>query len=302
MTAALAVYCAASLEESAPPTQTAHRVDDSHVFAIEMVRVGNQVLRVGRTRGDGRHPPLLMFNGIGGNIELLAPLALALSEREVITFDIPGVGHSLMPKRPYRLRDIAKLASLLLDHFGHQAVDVLGVSWGGAAAQQFVRTAPQRCRRLILCATGMGVFMVPGRPSVLWKMATPRRYINKRYSRAVAGDIYGGDFRRNPDAAAEHFKHVKWQSSLGYYLQLAAAMGWTSVHWLHRIHQPTLVMAGADDPLIPMVNARLMQRLIPNSELAMFDCGHLFLLTRTEASSTTIREFLDRPETPRSPT
>jgi pimeloyl-ACP methyl ester carboxylesterase len=126
-------------------------------------------------------------------------------------------------------------------------------------------------------------------------MATPRRYVSKRYARAIAGDIYGGDFRRDPDAAGEHFKHVKWQSSLGYYLQLAAAVGWTSIHWLHRIGQPTLLMAGADDPLVPLVNAKLMQCLIPNSELAVFDCGHLFLLTRTEASSTTIRAFLDRP-------
>lgn len=260
-----------------------------------MLHVGQQVLRVGRTRGTGRHPPLLMFNGIGGNIELLAPLAHALSERETITFDIPGVGHSLMPRRPYRLRDIAKLATGLLDQLGHPIVDVLGVSWGGAAAQQFARSAPQRCRRLVLCATGTGAFMLPGRPSVLWKMATPRRYISKRYARSVAGDIYGGDFRLNPDAAAEHFKHVKWQSSLGYYLQLAAAAGWTSIHWLHRIGQPTLLMAGSDDPLIPLLNAKLMHRLIPNSELAVFDCGHLFLLTRTEASGNRIREFLDRP-------
>lgn len=281
----------------APPAQSKHRVDDGHVFKIEMVHVGKQVLRVGRTRGDrvhGHHPPLLMFNGIGGNIELLAPLALALAERAVITFDIPGVGHSQMPSRPYRLSDIAKLASRMLDQLGYREVDVLGVSWGGAAAQQFVRTVPQRCRRLILCATAAGAFMVPGRPSVLWKMATPRRYISKRYSRKVAGDIYGGEFRRNPDVAAEHFKHVKWQSSLGYYLQLAAAAGWTSSHWLHRIQQPTLLMAGADDPLIPLINARLMNRLIPHSELAVFDCGHLFLLTRTEASCTRIREFLDR--------
>jgi len=263
-------------------------------FAIEMLRVGDQMLRVGRTPGNGRHPPLLMFNGIGGNIEMLAPLASALPEREVITFDIPGVGHSLMPRRPYRLRHIAHLACGLLDRLGHRQADVLGVSWGGAAAQQFARTAPQRCRRLVLCATGTGVFMVPGRPHVLWKMATPRRYVSKSYARAIAGDIYGGDFRRDPDAAAGHFRHVKWQSSLGYYLQLLAAAGWTSIHWLHRIEQPTLVMVGLDDPLVPMVNAKLMRRLIPNSELAVFDCGHLFLLTRTEASSATIREFLDR--------
>lgn len=295
MTATAALHDTTTRDGPSPTAHAAHRLDDGHVFSVEMIRVGSQILRVGRTRGNGRHPPLLVFNGIGGNIELLAPLALALAEREVITFDIPGVGHSQMPRRPYRLRHIAQLACGLLDQLGHELVDVLGVSWGGAAAQQFVRTAPQRGRRLILCATAAGVFMVPGRPSVLWKMATPRRYISKRYARSVVGDIYGGDFRRDPDVAAEHFKHVKWQSSLGYYLQLAAAAGWTSIHWLHRIRQPTLIMAGVDDPLIPMVNARLMHRLIPNSELTVLDCGHLFLLTRTEASCTKIREFLNRP-------
>ena len=54
-------------------------------------------------------------------------------------------------------------------------------------------------------------------------------------------------------------------------------------------------MAGADDPLVPLLNAKLMHRLIPGSELRVFDCGHLFLLTRTEASVAAIREFLDRP-------
>jgi len=77
--------------------------------------------------------------------------------------------------------------------------------------------------------------MLPARPSVLWKMATPRRYVSRRYARTIVGDIYGGDFRSDPDTAADHFRHIKWQSSLGYYLQIAAASGWTSIHWLHRI-------------------------------------------------------------------
>lgn len=293
MSAAMTANHAAPTSDGAP--SPARAAGHGGVFAIQVVRVGAQALRVGRTHGDGRRRPLLMFNGIGGNVEMLAPLAQALPEREVITFDIPGVGHSQMPARPYRLRDIVNLACGLLDQLGHAEVDVLGISWGGTVAQQFAHTAPQRCRRLVLCATATGAVMWPARPSVLWKMATPRRYISRSYARSIAGDIYGGDFRHNPDAAVEHFKHVKWQSSLGYYLQLAAVAGWTSIHWLSRIHQPTLVMAGADDPLIPMKNARLMHRLIRGSELKVLDCGHLFLLTRIDESSAAIRRFLDAP-------
>ena len=270
------------------------RSSGGHAFVIEIVRFGTQSLRVGRQPGGGG-VPLLMFNGIGGNIELLAPVAGLMPDREVITFDVPGVGHSAMPARPYRMGSIARLAAAVLDHFGHAQADVLGVSWGGAAAQQFARGYASRCRRLVLCATGPGVVMLPARPSVLLKMATPRRYMSRDYARSVSGDIYGGDFRRQPELAAEFFKHVRWQSRLGYYLQLGAAWGWTSIHWLHRLRQPTLIMAGRDDPLVPLANAKLMHVLISHSELQVFDCGHLFLMTRAEASARAIGEFLDRP-------
>jgi poly(3-hydroxyalkanoate) depolymerase len=278
-------------------SETPPRATGRPAFATEIVRIGTQALRVGRQPGNAREGgvPLLMFNGIGGNIELLTPIARRMPEREVITFDIPGVGHSAMPSRPYRMRGIARLAAAVLDHFGHARADVLGVSWGGAAAQQFARSFGPRCRRLILCATAPGVVMLPARPSVLLKMATPRRYMSSDYARSESGEIYGGDFRSHPELAAEFFKHVRWQSRLGYYLQLGAAWGWTSIHWLHRLRQPTLIMAGRDDPLVPLANAKLMRLLIPHSELQVFDCGHLFLMTRGVASARAIGKFLDRP-------
>jgi len=266
-----------------------------HPFTIGMQRIHGQLLRVGRQRGSGGGVPLLLFNGIGGNIELLGPVPTWMPEREVITFDIPGVGHSPMPAFPYRLKGIARLAAGLLDHYGHAQADILGISWGGGVAQQFARSQAPRCRRLILCATATGMVMVPSHPRVALKMATPARYMSRSHARRVSGDIYGGDFRADPGLAAEHFKHVRWQSRLGYYLQIAAMAGWTSVHWLHRLKQPTLLMAGNDDPLVPLLNARLMHRLIPNCELKVFDCGHLFLLTRAAESARAINEFLDRP-------
>jgi poly(3-hydroxyalkanoate) depolymerase len=261
---------------------------------MEMLRIGNQLLRVGRKVGSGRGEPLLMFNGIGANIELLNPIAARMPERELIAFDVPGVGHSQLPVWPYRLKYVVRLARGILDHYGHRRCDVLGVSWGGAAAQQFARSEPRRCRRLILCATAAGAVMWPGHPTVLWKLATPRRFMSRAYARRIAGEIYGGDYRRDPDLVARHFKHIKWQTRLGYYFQAMAVVGWTSVHWLPRLEQPTLVMAGDDDPLVPLLNARLMHLLIPDCELKIFDCGHMFLLTRADEAARTIQEFLDR--------
>ena len=70
------------------------------------------------------------------------------------------------------------------------------------------------------------------------------------------------------------------------------------MHWLHEIKQPTLVMAGDDDPIVPLVNARLLTRLIPNARLEIFDCGHLFLLTRLERSVASIEAFLSGADQP----
>jgi pimeloyl-ACP methyl ester carboxylesterase len=95
----------------------------------------------------------------------------------VIRFDVPGVGGSPLPARPYRFATLAWLLRGLLNKLGYQAANILGISWGGGLAQQFALSSPLRCRRLILVATATGPqTMVPGNPLVLAKMLTRHRY------------------------------------------------------------------------------------------------------------------------------
>ena len=246
--------------------------------------------------GDPQRVPLLILNGLGANIELAQPFIDALSGPSIAIFDVPGVGGSPTPPSPYRPWGIARLAAALLDHLGYARADVLGVSWGGAIAQQFAFQYPARCRRLVLAATATGALMIPATPSVLMKMITPRRYLDAAHAHEVAGDVYGGVFRRDPELVARTFRHVRFSSRKGYYLQLAAALGWTSLPWLFLLHQPTLIMAGADDPLVPLANARLMQWMIPDARLAVLDCGHLFLVTLAQESARIVDSFLLQPE------
>jgi poly(3-hydroxyalkanoate) depolymerase len=86
---------------------------------------------------------------------------------------------------------------------------------------------------------------------------------------------------------------VRSAGKLGYYWQLFAGLGWTSIHWLHKIRQPTLVLAGDDDPLIPLINMRVLAWRIPNAQLHIIDDGHLFLITRAEAVAPIIMKFLE---------
>ncbi len=260
---------------------------------VEYVEVDGVHLRVATQHGRA-DPPLLLFNGIGANLELCFPFMEAMPEREIIIFDVPGIGRSEMSWRPRRFSGLARLANKLLDRLGYQQVDVIGVSWGGALAQQFARQYAGRCRRLVLAATSPGVVMVPGRPSALTKMMTPRRYLSPNYMQDAAADIYGGEARRNPKLMAAHTARIIPPQLMGYVYQLLAGMGWTSIHWLHRIRQPTLVLAGSEDPLVPPVNARIIARLIPNNRLFIVPGGgHLFMLHSIDKVVPVVRGFLD---------
>lgn len=259
---------------------------------ISLFEVSGQTLRVGVRSGDEARPPLLLFNGIGANLELAEPFLDALEGLRTITFDVPGVGGSPAPVLPYRPRTIARLSARLLDQLGHDQVDVLGVSWGGALAQQFAFQYAKRCRRLVLAATSPGHLMVPGKLGVLLKMASPRRYKDGKYMKHIAGDVYGGALRRSPEMLRPHLRHIRWSSDMGYYLQLIAVIGWSSLPWLRSLPQPTLVMAGTDDPLVPLANARILARLIPDARLVTIDDGHLFLVTSAARSAALVSDFL----------
>jgi poly(3-hydroxyalkanoate) depolymerase len=262
---------------------------------IDHATVHGHRMRYAVRRGSRARTPLLILNGLGANIELAQPFIDALPGPTVAIFDVPGVGGSPTPPRPYRPSTIARLAAGLLDHVGFDEADVLGVSWGGVIAQQFALQHATRCRRLVLAATAPGVLIVPGHPSVLLKMLTPRRYVDRSHAHRVVGDIYGGAFRREPALVEKTLQHLRFSSRSGYYMQLAAAFGWTSLPWLPMLRQSTLIMTGSDDPLIPTINARLMHWLIPDARLAILDCGHLFLITLATESARIVDTFLTEP-------
>lgn len=270
------------------------RVDAGSGLHVGTTHVGRQRLRVGIRPAEATgQPPLLLFNGIGANLELAGPLMCRLDGVETLIFDVPGAGQSPPPARPYRFFGLARLARRLLDQLGYGTVDVLGVSWGGGLAQQFAIQYPKRVRRLVLAATSMGgATMVPGHPRVLLKMLDPRRYRDRGYMQRHAPTLYGGTLRDDPAAIRLFTDHARAGHPTGYRYQLLAMAGWTSLPWLWRIRHRTLVLAGDDDPLVPLVNARLHAWLLPNARLHVIDDGHLFMLTRAAETAGLIDRFL----------
>ena len=262
---------------------------------MRIVTAGGRSLRIAVREGTADLPPLLLCNGIGASLELLQPFVDALDPRRpVIRFDMPGIGGSPAPVVPYHLLTTAPMLAALLDRLGYQQADVLGISWGGGLAQQFALSRPDRVRRLVLVATAPGALMVPGKPQVLMRMITPRRHRDPGYTARIAGELYGGTIRNDP-ALARELLHATTRlgPARGYYYQLLAGVGWTSLPWLPRLRPPTLILAGDDDPIIPLVNARIMHRLIPGSQLQVYQGGHLELAADAKRLASAVEAFLN---------
>lgn len=272
-----------------------HEGDPLHGAEVQLITASGRTVRVARWKAqrDEGNLPLLFFNGIGANIELVAPFARHFETRDFVIYDMPGIGGSPDPVIPYTAITMAMVAADLMTKLGYERMDVMGVSWGGAMAQHFAMQHPGRVGRVILAATSAGWFMVPGKLSALSKMANPRRYIDPDFMAKNFATLYGGDL----SGAKGHVSRVKPPSGTGYAYQLLAFLGWTSAPFLPFLMKAeTLIMMGEDDNIVPIANGRILKSLIPGAELEIIPGGgHLFLVSHAEATLRSINAFLDRP-------
>ncbi|MFV0256974.1 MAG: alpha/beta fold hydrolase [Acidimicrobiales bacterium] len=241
----------------------------------------------------------MLINGIGATGELFRPFRQQIADRETIAFDAPGVGSSSTPLLPPTMRQLASVVAGMVADLGHDQVDVLGISWGGALAQELTRRHPRLVRRLVLAATLPGVTGMLGNPTALTLLMSPLRYYSPSYLERVAPALYGGDILDHPDVLLEH-RHVRSSRSssmMGYLFELMAIATWTSLPWMRQCRQPTLVLTGTDDPIIPVANGRILASGYPNARLEIIDGGgHLFLFTEPEVCARLVLDFLDEPD------
>ncbi len=254
-----------------------------------------------RTSVRGTGTPVLLITGLGASLDLGVPFERELAARrcQVISFDAPGIGQSTGYRRPRRMSGLARTVQRMAGRLGYDRLDVFGVSLGGVVAQQLAHQAPGLVRRLVLAATGPGLGGLPGSPAVLLTLATPRRYYQPDYYRRVAGRIYGGAARTDPDALLHGSvaRFIERPSLTGYLSQLYAISGWTSMPWLHRLPQRTLVLSGDDDPIVPLVNGRILASRIPAARLHVVPGGgHLFLLERPAEIAGLVAGFVSEPD------
>ena len=239
--------------------------------------------------GPGAPPPLVLFTGLGMNLEMIEPVVRALPERRVISFDAPGIGKSPDAFLPYTIPGLALATGLLLDRLGVDRVDMAGFSWGGALAQQFAFQNRARVRKLVLAATSAGAAMLPGNPTLMNELMDPFQFTSLRPLKKTLAMLYGGG-AHDPVSLNAALPPTPW----GWSCQLSSFAMWSSIAFLPLLDLPTLVLTDEDDQIVPPANAEMLHSLLPNSRLVRFSGGgHLFMLTRRREFVAELRTFLD---------
>jgi pimeloyl-ACP methyl ester carboxylesterase len=250
-------------------------------------------------RGAGE--PLLVINGFAVSSAVLDPLADLWSTRfRCITYDHPGTGRSSKRACPVSTAGLAASATRVLDELGIDAAHIAGLSLGGAIAQELALRFPHRVRGLMLVGTSTtGPLSAPPDPRKL--ALTTARIVKQSVQRRrlwLAPALFSDGFvEREPDRAQLLLRPLTahppppWTIAGQY---LAAGLHDRALD-LHRIRAPTLVLHGDRDVLVPVANAELLARGIPDAELHIVEgAGHGLPLERAGETFEIVREWLER--------
>lgn len=244
-------------------------------------------------RGEG--PRVLFVSGSGGDLRTKPNVfdgPLGRGDFDVLAYDQRGLGQTSVPDGPYTMQEYADDAAGLLDHAGWDTCAVVGVSFGGMVAQEIAIRHPDRVRTIVLCCTSSGGAGAPSFPlHTLTDLPEEERI---RTQLGISDTRYGAEWQAaNAETAEKIFGTMRRgrDASIGERLQLEARSHHDTYDRLPSITAPTLVCAGRYDGIAPLSNAEAIASQIPNSELRVYEGGHLFIV-QDKAAWPDILDFL----------
>ncbi len=242
----------------------------------------------------GSGPPVLLIMGLSFTHEMWYRVLPTLASRcRVIVFDNRGVGRSEVPKGPYRISQMARDATAVLDAAGAPDAHIIGASMGGMIAQELALRFPARVRSLLLACTSHGALLARW-PRFVRPRGIPWGEAQRRERElAFAPMLYASTTpldRIHEDLDVQC--NCSW-SYQGFLNQFGGILLWSSYLRLPSIRVPTLVVHGDSDRLIPPKNGRVVAARIPGAQFRLIrNAGHILTTDQPEACKRLMVEFL----------
>jgi pimeloyl-ACP methyl ester carboxylesterase len=254
--------------------------------------------------GAGELEPIVFVHGLGGQWQnFLENIPRAAQERRVIALDLPGFGRTPEPHDRITIPGYGRCVDALCEKLSLGRVDIVGNSMGGFVAAEVAIQFPERIDQLILVsAAGITSADIARRPIwvagriatavVSYGAASHRHIASRPKSRHLALALvarYPSLLR--PDLAYEGF--FKGAGKPGFDNALRACLEYDFRDRLPEIRQPTLIVWGEKDSIIPVKDAEEFERLIPDSrKVVMRDTGHIPMAERPSTFNDLMMDFL----------
>ena len=254
--------------------------------------------------GAGELEPIVFVHGLGGQWQnWLENIPRAAQERRVVALDLPGFGLSPEPRDGITISGYGRCVDALCERLSLGRVDIVGNSMGGYIAAEVAIQFPERIDQLILVsAAGITSSDIARRPiQTVGRMAAAiaaygaarhRQIASRPKSRHMALALVARHpSRLKPDFAYEGF--FKGTGKPGFDDALVANLDYDFRDRLPDIRQPTLIVWGEKDSILPVKDAQEFERLIPDSrKVVMKDTGHIPMAERPGTFNDLMMDFL----------
>lgn len=256
----------------------------------------------------GNGPAIVFVHGLSGSWpNWLEQLPAFAQRHRVIAMDLPGFGHSPMPREPITIAAYARILDGLLETLGVDAATVVGNSMGGFVAAELAISYPQRVERLVLVsAAGISTHrhrdverIEPYLRRVAPMIAAYTGWTAARSDwvarRPGLRNLTLGLVTRHPSRlpAALAAEQLRGAGKPGFMQALRANIDYPVKERLPEIACPTLIVWGDEDRVIPVHDASVFEELIPSSRKVIFEgTGHMAMLERPTAFNELLSEFV----------
>ncbi len=244
--------------------------------------------------GRNHAPTLLLLHPLGSHSDIWAP-QLSQFERfyRVIRFDARGHGRSTLAVGPPATRTLVDLcddALAVLDLLKVRRAHWCGLSMGAMVALQAAVSVPERVQSLILANTAAYLA-----PAVMWddRITIALTQGMDALVGPIAQRWFTPEFRANSASlVTKTLAQVSATKVRGYVEACAAIRDMDLRMSLTAIQAPTLIIAGAQDPSMPLEHSELLLQGIVGADLLVLDAAHLSNLEQPEDFTTAVINFL----------